>query len=183
MVWHVMEWNVVVTIFEQSFRRVVHALCRLGTVERTRFHNVLLVKADDAKAFLNEVEELTRNDPQLYDSISRVAPAAHCFEFESPEEFDEKADAIVAQWAQRLTGQTFHVRLHRRGFHDPRSSSEIERHLGDTAIEHLKQLGHSGAVSFSDPDSVIAIDVVDGRAGLALWTREDLSTHRMLRPD
>lgn len=34
-----------------------------------------------------------------------------------------------------------------------------------------------------DPDAVIAIDTIDDRAGLALWTRVDLAQHRLLRPD
>jgi len=42
--------------------------------------------------------------------------------------------------------------------------------------------GQLGKVSFTDPDAVIAIDTVDDRAGMALWTREDLARHRLLRP-
>jgi len=30
---------------------------------------------------------------------------------------------------------------------------------------------------------VIAIDTVDDRAGIGLWTREDLTRHHLLRPD
>jgi hypothetical protein len=38
-------------------------------------------------------------------------------------------------------------------------------------------------VSFTDPDALIAIDTIDGRAGISLWTRDDLARHRLLRPD
>jgi hypothetical protein len=30
---------------------------------------------------------------------------------------------------------------------------------------------------------VVVIDTIDHRAGLALWTREDLAHHRLLKPD
>jgi hypothetical protein len=40
-----------------------------------------------------------------------------------------------------------------------------------------------GSISFTDPAFVIVIDTIDDRAGLALWSREDLSRHRLLRPD
>src|SRR3974377_1924546 len=43
--------------------------------------------------------------------------------------------------------------------------------------------GKPGKISFSDPDAVVAIDTIDGRAGLALWTREDLLRYHLLRPD
>jgi tRNA(Ser,Leu) C12 N-acetylase TAN1 len=38
-------------------------------------------------------------------------------------------------------------------------------------------------VSFSDPDAVIVIDTIDDRAGISLWTRDELARHRLLRPD
>ena len=35
--------------------------------------------------------------------------------------------------------------------------------------------------TFTDPDAVIVI--VDDLAGIAMWTREDLARHRLLRPN
>ncbi len=40
-----------------------------------------------------------------------------------------------------------------------------------------------GAICFSDPDAVIAIDTGDNQAGFGLWSREDLARHHLLRPD
>jgi tRNA(Ser,Leu) C12 N-acetylase TAN1 len=178
-----MDWNVVVTIYQDGFRRVMHALRDLGTLERTRYHNVLVAKADHPLMFLERVEEKTRRDPQLYDSISRVAPAMCCFIFRSREEFDNQAKSVIVEWAPKLKGRTFHVRLHRRGIDDPRSSADVERNLGEVALDALREESASATVEFDNPDAVIAIDVVDNRAGLGLWTREELSRYRMLRPD
>jgi hypothetical protein len=47
----------------------------------------------------------------------------------------------------------------------------------------LEASGAPGTLSFSDPDAIIAIDSVDDRAGMSLWTREDLKRHPLLRPD
>jgi tRNA(Ser,Leu) C12 N-acetylase TAN1 len=178
-----MDWNVVVTIYQDGFLRVTHALRDLGRLERTRYHNVLVAKADNPLIFLERVEEKTRHDPQLYDSISRVAPAMCCFIFRSPEEFDSQARSVIVEWAPKLKGRSFHVRLHRRGIDDPRSSADVERGLGEVALDAPRKEGVPAAVAFDNPDAIIAIDVVDDRAGLALWTREELSRYRMLRPD
>ena len=94
-----------------------------------------------------------------------------------------KTKAVLGEWLPQLRSHTFHVRLHRRGMNDPRSSSELEQSLGEALLDGLEQQGTAGTISFSNPDAVIAIDTVDDRAGLALWTREDLSRYKMLRPD
>lgn len=178
-----MEWNVVLTIYQDGFRRVIRALRNLGAIERTQYHNVLVVKADDPRAFLEQVEQMTRADPALYDSISRVAPATRAFPFQSADEFLKKARTVVCEWLPQLRDRSFHVRVHRRGMSSPPSSSELEQSLGETLLDGLKQQGAAGTISFSDPEAVIAIDTVDDRAGLALWSREDLTGHKMLRPD
>jgi len=178
-----MEWNVVVSIYQEGFRRVVRALRDLGSVERTKYHNLLVVAAEDPLVLLERIEQRTRADPALYDAISRVAPATYCFAFHSAGEFEAKARAAVLEWLPQLGGRAFHVRLHRRGFKDDLNSGDVEQLLGDVLLDALKQKGTPGSISFSDPDAVIAIDTVDDRAGLALWTREDLSRYKMLRPD
>ena len=46
-----------------------------------------------------------------------------------------------------------------------------------------RQAGTPSKISFTDPDVVIEIDTIDNRAGLGLWTREELARYHVLRPD
>lgn len=177
------DWNVVITVFQDGFRRALRALEEIGPVARSPYHNVLLMAVEDPLALLAAVEQRTEATPGLYDAISRVAPAMRNFEFASPAEFDERAKAVVAEWVPRLGGRSFHVRLHRRGMRHELHSPDAERRLDDALLETLLRAGAPGSISFTDPDAVIAIDTIDDRAGLALWTREDLARHPLLRPD
>lgn len=177
------DWNVVISIYQDGFRPAMRALKELGLVERSPYHNVLEMKADDAVALLGAVECKTEENPALYDAISRVAPAMRSFEFQSAEEFKEKAASVLREWLQRLVGHSFHVRLHRRGASHDLRTADTERFLDDKALAAMSEIGLPGRLSFSDPDVVVAIDTIDDRAGMALWTREDLARHRLLRPD
>ena len=88
-----------------------------------------------------------------------------------------------APWSPQLTGRSFHVRFHRRGPKYDLVTQHTEHSLNETILDTTAKLGAQGNLSFTDPDVVIAIDTIDDRAGLALWTRDDLSRHRLLRPD
>jgi tRNA(Ser,Leu) C12 N-acetylase TAN1 len=177
------DWNVVISIFQDGFRRAIRALRELGKVERSPYHNVLVMKAEDAISLLEAVERKTQESPALYDAISRVAPAACNFEFQSGEEFRERASVVLREWSQRLAGRSFHVRLHRRGDRHGLRTPDTEKFLDEGALAATSEIGMPGRISFTDPDAVIAIDTVDRRAGVALWSREDLARHRLLRPD
>jgi tRNA(Ser,Leu) C12 N-acetylase TAN1 len=179
----VKNWNVVITIFQDGFRRACRALRELGPVDRSPYHNVLVMAVEDPIALMQAIERRTEESPALYDAISRVAPAQHCFEFHSADEFLAAATQVVREWAPRLVGQSFHVRLHRRGSKHELRSPDVERHLDEVLLDALAKAGTPGHVSFSDPDAVIPIDTIDDRAGVSLWTREDLARHRLLRPD
>jgi tRNA(Ser,Leu) C12 N-acetylase TAN1 len=177
------DWNIVVSIYQNAFRRVIRALERLGQVERSRYYNVLVLKVEDGMSFLKAVERQTEESPALYDAIARVAPAMRNFEFRSAKEFKERAISVLREWSQQLTGHSFHVRLHRRGVCRDLRTLETERILNEAALAVTTESGMPGTLSFTDPDVVVAIDTVDDRAGMALWTREDLARHRLLRPD
>ena len=113
---------------------------------------------------------------------SRVAPAMRSFDFRSEEEFKDKGKSILLEWSPRLIGRSFHVRVHRRGGRHELRTPDVERFFDDAILEATATAGQSGKISFTDPDAVIAVDTVDDRAGVALWTREDLARHRLLRP-
>lgn len=177
------DWNVVVSIYQHGFRRVLRALKEFGLAERSPYHNVLVMKVEDPMALLEAGERRTEESPALYDAISRVAPAIRTFDFQSAEVFRENAKSIMLEWLPRLTGRSFHVRLHRRGPKLDLRTPDAERFFNDAILDATTKAGLPGRISFTDPDVVIVIDTIDDRAGLAMWTREDLARHRLLRPD
>ena len=177
------DWNVVISVYQEGFRRVLRALRDLGPTERSPYYNVLVMQADDPIALLAAIEKKAEQSTALYDAISRVAPATRSFEFHSAEDFMEKAKTIIGEWSASLAGHTFHVRLHRRGAKYDLGTQDAEHLFNDVVLNATAQAGMPGKISFTDPDAVIAIDTIDDRAGLALWTREELSRYHVLRPD
>lgn len=89
----------------------------------------------------------------------------------------------MLRWTSELAGKRFHVRLHRRGFKGRLSSPEEERQLDVALLQALEQAGSPGKVAFDDPDTIVAIETVGNRAGLSLWTREDLRRFPLLGLD
>lgn len=177
-----MQWNVVISLYQGGFRRARRALAQFGEA-KSPYHNVLVMQVDDPAALLAAIEQLTAEKPALYDAISRVAPAARTFDFVSAEDLKAKAGAILAEWSPGIAGHTFHVRLHQRGGTDHLPTPDAERIFDEALLEETAKAGTQAKVSFTDPEVVIDIETVDQRAGMALWTREDLAGHRLLRPD
>jgi tRNA(Ser,Leu) C12 N-acetylase TAN1 len=179
----VKDWNVVISVFQDGFGRALRALRKLGVAERSPYHNVLVMKVDDPVDLLEALEKRTEETPALYDVISRVAPAVRDFDFLSEAEFVEKAKFIIREWLPRLAGRSFHVRLRRRGTIHALRTQDAERLFNDAIVDATTQVATPSKISFTDPDVVIAIDTVDNRAGLAMWTREELARFHLLRPN
>ena len=93
------------------------------------------------------------------------------------------AREIVVAWRSALAGKAFHVRLHRRGFRKQLPSTDEERFLDGALRAALEADGTFGRISFDDPDAIIDVETVGGRAGLSLWTRDDLARHAFLNLD
>jgi tRNA(Ser,Leu) C12 N-acetylase TAN1 len=179
----VKDWNVVISVYQDGFRRALSALKEYGSVERSHYHNVLVMHVEDPTALLEAIERKTETNTALYDAISRVAPAMCTVDFHSIEEFKEKIASILIEWLTRLTGGSFHVRLHRRGDRHGLQTSSLERLFDDLLLDAMAAKGVRCMISFTDPDAIIVIDTVDDRAGIGLWTHEDIARHRLLRPD
>lgn len=177
------DWNVVITVYQDGYRRALRALRNYGAIEHSPYHNVLVMKVDDPLALLDDVERCTEEMPALYDAISRIAPAQHSFDFTSAAELNDKAANVVTGFMPQLAGKSFHVRIHRRGERHGISTPDIERRLDEVLLDALRRTGAPGRIAFDDPDAVITLDTIERRAGLSLWTRADLARHRLLRPD
>ena len=75
------------------------------------------------------------------------------------------------------------MRLHRRGFMGIISTQPEERFLDEVLLDALADAGTPGRIRFADPDRVIQVETVDGRAGMSLWTREDMHRFPFLGVD
>jgi hypothetical protein len=69
----VKDWNVVVSVFQDGFRRALRALQKLGVAERSPYHNVLVMKVEDPVVLLEAIEKRTEENPALCHVDSRGA--------------------------------------------------------------------------------------------------------------
>lgn len=115
--------------------------------------------------------------------MARVMSATARFNFDSQEQFKSLAREAVLGWTRESAGKRFHARLHRRGFKGQLSSPEEERQLDAALLDAPEKAATPGAITFDAPDAILAIETVDNRAGLSLWTREDLRRFPLLRLD
>jgi tRNA(Ser,Leu) C12 N-acetylase TAN1 len=178
------EWNVVVTVEDtEGFHAARHKLRCFGQIAQTDCHNVLAMRVDDVASFLDALDAMLAADKSLLNFVARILPAHVSFDFESPDEFKSKAREAVARWLPRLAGKSFHVRFHRRGQRRELPSLETEKLLDGFILAGRRQLGTPALVSFSDPDFGIDVETIADRAGLSLWTRDDLNHYPSLRID
>lgn len=177
------DWNVVVSVYNDGFDRAKQLLTAFGQVANTSYYNVLVLKVDDPDAFLARIDRMVENVPDLAKVLSRVEPAQRTFDFDNPEDFERRARAIALDWAPRLAGKSFHVRMHRRGLKGEMSGQAEEQFLDGALLGALDAAGAPGRITFDDPAMVVAVETVGHRAGMSIWSREDLKRHPLLRID
>ena len=176
-------WNVVITVHEGYYRPALGYLEGLGTVHKTDYFNVLVLEAADGRKAMESLKVMMDEDPEVRSAIARFVPAAQTFYYTSREEFDKKAREAVLALAGKLAGKKFHVRMKRRGFKKRISSLEEENLLDTLLLETLEKKGNPGTITFDDPDAVLIIETVGQRAGVSLFTREELARYPFLHVD
>jgi hypothetical protein len=177
------DWNVVVTVHEEGWKPAKRFLSQAGVVSSTGYHDVLVMKVDDPGAFMGWLAGRVAAEPGLLNFISRAVPATHVFDFRDAQEFETRAREAALAFAPALAGRSFHVRMHRRGFGQQLSAHEAERRLGAALFEALQAAGTPARVTFDDPDAIVVIETVDDRAGVSLFSREDMQRCPFLRFD
>jgi tRNA(Ser,Leu) C12 N-acetylase TAN1 len=173
------DWNVVATTRDGGFRRACELLSLAGPLSRTECYNVVVMKVPDIDVFLGWLERQWSASHHFADVVAHVRPARETFHFHSPEEFEEKARMLARSIAPRLAGMGFFVRVHLRGFKGRPSAKEEERLLGDAILDSVSP-GPSGRITFERPDAILGVDTVGDRAGMSLWTADELRRYSFL---
>jgi hypothetical protein len=128
------DWNIVVTVKEHGYRQASDILRDFGTVSRTDFFNVMVMRVDDALQFVEDLHACLQSLPGVRASLARVMPVTEKFSYQSAEEFEACVRQQVELWLPRLAGKAFHVRMHRRGFKGRLSSQNEELFLVITSF-------------------------------------------------
>lgn len=177
------DWNVVISVHERKYVQARKMLDELGLVSRTTYFNVLVMKVENIGQLLETLEQWIAAEPHMLTTLARVVPITQAFTFQTVEEFETKARETSLLFVPDLLGKTFHIRMHRRGFKGRLSSQNEEQFLDQVLLEALHQRHQPGRITFEDPDAILALETVDCRAGLSLWTREDMQRYPFLRLD
>jgi tRNA(Ser,Leu) C12 N-acetylase TAN1 len=176
-------WNAIVTARGDQLPAAHRALRALGRVGRTGFYNVLAMTVDEPAGLLDRVERLIAEQPGLVESVAHVFAAERCFDFSNTADFASKARDAALAWVPQLAGKTFHVRVHRRGRKGTLATPQEERALADALLAAIQETGQPARVAFEDPDAIVLVETIGGRAGLALLTRDDYRRHPLLAAD
>ncbi len=177
------DWNVVVTCQPYGRRDAARELRRHGPVARTGYPNVLVMRVEDPVAFAEALAHRFAGAPGLANFISRVVPAQITFDFVEASDLEAKVDAHAAELLPQLAGKSFHIRIHRRGLKERLSSHLEEQRIGQALLAALEAAGTPGRAEFDDPDLIVAIETVDHRASLSLWTRDQRQRMPFLKLD
>jgi len=158
----------------------VYALGDLGEFRTTKFRDVIRGEVEDLKTFLREVE--ARILPPHFLPVKRVVPIDQWFRF-SPEKFLDIAKERARRYVKKVKkGESFCVRVERRGMRGVLSSKDLEREIGRYFFELLKEEhGEEPRVNLTDPDKLIAIEIVGNLAGMSLVSRELREFSRLVR--
>ena len=178
-----LDWNIVVSVRDGGYPAARELLEQFAQVSRTHYFNVLVAKVDDPRGLLEILTELAETLPEIPEFLASVVPLIVMFDFSSAEHFEEQARQAVQGWADKLAGKTFHVRVHRRGHKQDLPSIKEEQMLDGVLLAATEKSGAPSRVTFDDPDAIVAVETVDNRAGLSLWSRDDLRRFRLLGLD
>jgi tRNA(Ser,Leu) C12 N-acetylase TAN1 len=173
-------WNTVVTARGERLPEARRALRALGRVEKTGFYNVLSMSVDDPQRFVERLDGLLAERPNLADAIASVFAAERCFDFANTAEFEARVRDAALAYAPQLAGKSFHVRVHRRGRKGELVSPDEERAIADALLAATREMGDPARVAFEDPDAIVLVETIGGRAGIALRTRDEYRRHPML---
>lgn len=165
-------FNLVVTLAANGhFQSLLRELSHCGEFHRTNFLGVLLGYAADPAAFLETVRNTREQRPGVFPDLGRVVPLERCFTFTAETFLDRLRDAL-GHYAGHLGGQSFYVRLERRGLKGRIVSPEVERSLDACLLKLAAETGNPARIDFDDPDTVLAVETIGDRCGIGVLTRE-----------
>jgi tRNA(Ser,Leu) C12 N-acetylase TAN1 len=177
------EYNVLLTAIkgeELNLLRQLEAL-NLGVFKSTDFKDVILGRVEDVEAFLKRIEEET-----IF-GLARAMYIETWIAFK-PDNFEEEVFKAIKDRLQNIKeGESFCVRISRRGLKGKLNSQQAERKLGSLIWKEIEARGRgrgSGIkpkVDLKEPDWLINIETLANKAGVSMVSKARRKAHFYLR--
>ncbi|MCC6848879.1 MAG: hypothetical protein IT294_10295 [Deltaproteobacteria bacterium] len=165
-----LDWNLVVTAHGGRRHDLVRAVRPIVQLRRAGYSEVLVGRSGDVDACLAALAERLEADPVLATEVlARVVPVERTRALAA--DVGAQLVAESASFVDALVGRSFHVRVERRGHRRVLRSDDLERRLGGALAAALEARGHAPAVTFEDPDVIVAVELIGDVLGLGLVTR------------
>jgi RNA polymerase-binding protein DksA len=165
------QWNVLITAQEGRGRDLKRLLKRHGRFVASGFRNVFLGHVDDQEQFFGQLAFDLERKPFAQSWIGKALPIHTTFAVR-PQVFANDVETRLRQIAARLEGRTFHVRVERRGHKGTLNTRDLELRFGEFLWNRIVAQGCRPSISFTDPDTVVAIEIAGTTAGIALIERQ-----------
>ncbi len=176
------EWNVLITAQERSARDLKRLVKPFGVFRWSPFRNVLLGHVSDPEEFCRALAAELDKKPFALRWLGKVLPIWVTFPVRL-DAFVEDLQGHLSAVVGVLKGKSFHVRVERRGHKGDLRTHEIERQMGEYLWEQLRRQDQIPSVSFTDPDVVIAIEIVGKTAGIATVPRRLRQQYQFVKID
>lgn len=168
--------EVVMTAHREKARELIQELAGLGIFWETDFADVIRGYIDDFKRFLDELEKRTPF------CLSRLAPIKCSFCLSQGHVFEAfKRDARVL--AQEIgEGETFCIKVNRRGLRGLFSSREVARTVGSYICKLLEEkYGEKPSADLENPDKALLFETVGEWCGGCSLSKDMRQKYRYLR--
>jgi tRNA(Ser,Leu) C12 N-acetylase TAN1 len=175
-----LDWNLVVTAHGGRRHDLIHALRPIIRLTRAGYSEVLIGNAANVDACLDGIAARAGADEVFAaEVLARVVPVTRTFILTA----DVAAQLVVetAAFLDALVAQTFHVRVERRGHRRLLQSDQLERLLGTALVEALHARGQTPRVTFTDPDLIVAVELIGDAGGIGLVPRAMRERHAFVR--
>jgi tRNA(Ser,Leu) C12 N-acetylase TAN1 len=161
-------FNAVAIAQPRASARALASLEPFGVFRATPYRRVLLGQvAGDAPSALVSAYA---SRPECFTHLFRLHPLEDVVAFQGDDVTEALCEALENA-GPRVAGATFHVRARVRGLKGRVETQAVERALGAYLLDLARAAGTEARVRFSDPDLVLAIEVIGRRAGYGFLDR------------
>jgi tRNA(Ser,Leu) C12 N-acetylase TAN1 len=161
-------FNVVAIAEPRASARAIASLRPVGAFRATPYRRVLVGSVEDAS---ESIVRAWHSAPEPFHLVVRMIPLERVVGF-TGNDVTEALCCALEDIGARVAGKTFHVRARLRGLAGRLHKTAVERALGGFLLDLAERAGAPARVRFSDPDAVLAVEVIGHRVGYGLLGRE-----------